>query len=179
MLDEIDEVLEANAEDFVRLCAERGSMTGMTPSERKGCPRCAGDLPLSDFGRNSSRPDGLAEFCRPCFREIRAASYRRRRAAEGKTVREARVAPAGTQWCPDCKDFRPLTDFGANRSTASGLAAYCKPHQRDRVTESRRRVHGGSRHYHLKRRYGISAEQADQTLEAQARHVPDLPPFAR
>ena len=57
-------------------------------------------------------------------------------------------------------------------STSTGFAAYCKPHQNDRVTESRSRVHGGSRHYHLNHRYGIGDDEVDAMIEAQAQLCP-------
>ena len=45
--------------------------------------------------------------------------------------------------------------------------SYCTPCFNRKKEESRQRVHGGSRNYHLQRRYGITAADADAMLEAQ------------
>jgi Recombination endonuclease VII len=138
----------------------------------KLCRRCGIQKRLDEFGQNKSRQDGKAEYCRECFRQINLASYRKRQAAKGLTVREEHAAPPGMRWCPDCQDFKPEEQFPRNRSTPTGLAGYCKPHQNDRVTESRNRVHGGSRLYHLNHRYGIGDDEVDAMIEAQAQLCP-------
>jgi hypothetical protein len=45
--------------------------------------------------------------------------------------------------------------------------AYCLPCHSQRSKESHDRLHGGSRNYHLRRRYGITAAEADAMCEAQ------------
>ena len=45
--------------------------------------------------------------------------------------------------------------------------AYCRACHNQRSKESRDRLHGGSRNYHLRRRYGITAAEADAIFEAQ------------
>lgn len=69
--------------------------------------------------------------------------------------------------CPDCGETKPLTDFPRNRKNKDGRHAYCKPCHNARGHETRQRLYGGSRHYHLRRRYGISAAAADALLEEQ------------
>lgn len=32
----------------------------------------------------------------------------------------------GANWCPKCKDFKPLKDFGIDNTRAHGLQVYCK-----------------------------------------------------
>lgn len=59
-----------------------------------------------------------------------------------------------------------MAQFGNNRSSRDGLTAYCKPCHNVKTQESRAR-NGGHRNYHLLRRYGITAAQADEMLEAQ------------
>ena len=61
----------------------------------------------------------------------------------------------------------PLTDFVRNRSTKSGYGSYCRPCQASKAAESLKRVHGSSRHYHLKRRYGLGADDVEALLIAQ------------
>ncbi|SNX96470.1 Recombination endonuclease VII [Geodermatophilus sabuli] len=77
-----------------------------------------------------------------------------------------REVPDGFKWCPDCAVVKPVTDFPRSRASPSGTYTYCKPCHNVRGRESKAKV-GGSRTYHLKRRYGISAEDADAMLEAQ------------
>jgi hypothetical protein len=74
--------------------------------------------------------------------------------------------PDGHKWCPDCATVKPLADFVRNASQPSGLAGYCKPCHNARGKASKEKV-GGSRTYHLKRRYGICAADADLMLAAQ------------
>jgi hypothetical protein len=76
------------------------------------------------------------------------------------------VVPPGSKWCPDCGSVKLLQDFVRNSGAPSGWSPYCKPCHNARGKASKEKV-GGSRTYHLKRRYGITAEQADAMLEAQ------------
>lgn len=40
------------------------------------CSKCGVDKPLADFGKNRSRPDGLAHWCKACARAGNAKYYR-------------------------------------------------------------------------------------------------------
>lgn len=73
------------------------------------------------------------------------------------------------QWkrCPDCRETKPTGEFPLNKRTRDGLAVYCKPCHNARGRETRERLHGGSRHYHLRRRYGIGADDFDAMVVAQ------------
>ena len=62
----------------------------------------------------------------------------------------------GPQLCPRCRELKPLD----------------KNHNNEQGRVSRQKVHGGSRHYHLVRRYGISAAETDEMLQAQAALCP-------
>lgn len=68
--------------------------------------------------------------------------------------------------CIDCKQTKPAEEFPRNRSRRGGLHCYCKQCHNRRGRESKRRL-GGSRRYHLKRRYGLSLEDFDDLLERQ------------
>jgi hypothetical protein len=76
------------------------------------------------------------------------------------------VIPEGHKWCPDCGDVLPLEQFVRTVRTKTGYYAYCKPCHNARGKASKERV-GGSRSYHLTRRYGMTAEEADYLLERQ------------
>lgn len=68
--------------------------------------------------------------------------------------------------CPDCNRRKPLTEFPRNRSTKTGFGTYCKPCHNIR-TRGNRELHGGARNYHLRRRYGITAQQFDSMVVEQ------------
>jgi len=133
----------------------------------KLCRDCGTDRPLEAFGLRRASPDGRAAYCKECFR-VRHRQQREARAArEGRPLVPRRSAPPGQKWCPDCAAFYDKDDFPRNRSAADGLGAYCKPCHNRRARESRDRLHGGSRHYHLVRRYGISAAEVDALIARQ------------
>lgn len=69
--------------------------------------------------------------------------------------------------CPDCGESKPLDDFPRNRRTSDGRHAYCKPCHNARGRETKNRLYGGSRHYHLLSRYGIGADDVAALVSAQ------------
>jgi hypothetical protein len=77
------------------------------------------------------------------------------------------VIPDDHKWCGDCGQVKPLESFVRTRATRTGYGSYCLPcHSvRCRANAAKR---GGYRTYHLSRRYGITAEEADHLLEKQA-----------
>jgi hypothetical protein len=128
--------------------------------------------PIDAFGRNRRQPDGAAWCCRECFRVIHGQSYRRRKEGQGKSVREPHPPLDGQRWCPDCRAYVDEKYFARNAGTSTGFGGYCKKHNTERGRLSRQKVHGGNRHYHLVRRYGISAAEAVNMAEAQANLCP-------
>ena len=68
--------------------------------------------------------------------------------------------------CPDCGVTKSLDDFPRNRSMRDGHGAYCKPCHNARGNASRE-LHGGSRRYHMRRRYGMEPEDFDALVVAQ------------
>jgi hypothetical protein len=69
--------------------------------------------------------------------------------------------------CADCRQYKPVSEFPRNKNTKDGFHCYCKICNNARSYESRQRLHGGSRHYHLKRRYGIGADEFDDLVVQQ------------
>lgn len=138
----------------------------------KRCPRCREEKPVTDYGKNRRSKDGLAVYCKPCFRQLHEESRDRALARLGKTRKVSPKAPPGTKWCPDCGDFLPYDAFCKNRNNKSGLATYCRACAAQRKKESMSRLHGSSRHYHLVRRYGVSAAEVDAMVERQAGRCP-------
>ena len=69
--------------------------------------------------------------------------------------------------CPDCGLEKPPEDFPRNRRTKSGRGAYCKACHNARNRATVKRLHGDSRHYHLRQRYGIGAAEVDELVDRQ------------
>ena len=63
--------------------------------------------------------------------------------------------------------MKPLEEFPRNRNCKDGRHPYCKPCHNARGKESKQRLYGGSRHYHLKYRYGIGADEFDELVRGQ------------
>jgi hypothetical protein len=76
------------------------------------------------------------------------------------------VVPDGFKWCADCQSVKPMSEFPRTRAAVSGRHSYCRPCHNTRGKASLEKV-GGSRTYHLKRRYGITAVEADLMLADQ------------
>lgn len=126
----------------------------------KHCRDCGLDKPVTDFYRNRRLKDGYARYCKPCMQRRQAAS----RLAHGVNPREVIVEPPGQKRCADCKETKPLAEFPPHRKERHGRHSYCLICNNRRSKESRMRLHGGSRHYHLVRRYGITADEFDRML---------------
>ncbi len=131
---------------------------------RKHCPGCGQELLLSEFTHDKRRRDGLSFYCKICAR------LRLRRSQDAKrggppTHRYPRDidVPAGYKWCPDCATVKALDDFPVTRAKRGGRHSYGKPCHNARGRASLEKV-GGARTYHLKRRYGITADDADKML---------------
>ncbi|MGY1638347.1 endonuclease domain-containing protein [Geodermatophilus sp. SYSU D00742] len=99
-------------------------------------------------------------------RSARSRDARRTQPRRYRRVPTGLTVPDGHKWCPDCAKVRPLTDFPRSRAAASGHGAYCLPCHNARGRRNRAAV-GGRRTYHLARRYGITAAEADLVLGAQ------------
>ena len=132
----------------------------------KYCRDCGEARPVGEFTRDRSRPDGLSFYCKVHARRRLLHSKDARQGPPKSRHRRAVEVPDGHKWCPDCGLVKPLQDFVRNASQPSGRAPYCKPCHNVRGKASKDKV-GGSRTYHLKRRYGITAEEADEMLIAQ------------
>lgn len=96
------------------------------PGLFKKCPDCKLLKPVSDFSRNSSRPDGLQFYCKECFSRRAAHGYRVRQQAKGRVVRERVVAGPGHKYCPDCKQVKPHSEWHRNAGSRDGYSSYCR-----------------------------------------------------
>lgn len=135
----------------------------------KWCAKCAQEQPLEAFGNNAAQPDGKAAYCKACFRKVHREQRERKAEAAGRVLKVPRAAgPAGTKWCPDCAQFLLTEEFVRNRTTSDGLGGYCRPHQNARAKRSVEKNHGTTRHYHLRRRYGVGAHEVADIIARQA-----------
>lgn len=71
-----------------------------------------------------------------------------------------------------CGEAKPIEDFVRNRATADGIGAYCKPSHNRIGRENRAKLHGSTRHDHLKRRYGIGADKVQELIQRQGGQCP-------
>lgn len=136
--------------------------------DSKFCRDCGDYRAVSEFSSNARSRDGLAFYCRKHLaeRSLRSREARRTKPRVRRQAPEGVEIPTGMKWCPDCGSVLPLDDFVRTVQSASGFSSYCKPCHNLRSKKSREKS-GGSRTYHLTRRYGITAEEADLLLERQ------------
>ena len=133
----------------------------------KYCPDCKKDLPANSFTRDSRQRDGLSFYCRECrLTRGRVSRYRRKGKPRMRVRPRDLVIPPGCKWCPECAEVKPYAQFPRNRSMRDGYMTYCKPCHNRMGRESKER-NGGARNYHLRRRYGITAEHFDRMLAEQ------------
>ena len=134
--------------------------------ESKFCRDCGGDRPLTEFTKNRNSRDGYAFYCRDHARRRHETSRDRRRGSPTKRHPRGIVVPEGHKWCPDCGQVLPFSSFGRNAASQTGRTSYCKPCHNARGRRAKELV-GGERTYHLRRRYGITGEEADAMLAEQ------------
>src|SRR3954471_16614263 len=132
----------------------------------KYCPDCGRSRPVPSFTRDNRRRDGLAFYCRNHSPQRLRESKARRSGPPQSRHKLDQSVPEGSTSCPDCDTVKPFADFPTARSNKSGRHTYCKPCHDARGRATLARV-GGARTYHLKRRYGINADEADALLAAQ------------
>ena len=73
--------------------------------------------------------------------------------------------------CPDCGEIKPTSQFSRHPSTADRLQTYCKSCSKERKQEILLRLHGDTRHYHLKSRYGVSAAEVNEIASSRVAYA--------
>src|SRR2546423_9654877 len=129
----------------------------------KRCSRCRDFKSLTDFYRSGKSHDGRQSYCKPCVRD----DLRERAARKPRKLRKRVAAPPGSKHCHGCGLIKPLDAFCNNRRSGDGKAFYCKTCHNARSRETLERLYGGSRHYHLMRRYGIGDADVAAMIDAQ------------
>lgn len=131
------------------------------------CRDCGEIKPLTDFHVSPKRKDGRGSYCKPCFNERSKNSYAKRvLERDGRQVREAIPVPDGHRHCPVCDQVKPLSDFPRSKAGRNGYGGYCKRchNARGKASVEKR---GGSREYHLRRRYGVGQAIFEELLAEQ------------
>lgn len=122
----------------------------------KVCPDCGVERPITEFGRNAARPDGLQFYCKQCYSVRSARTYRERQERKGRTVRVRASVPAGHKQCPGCDRVLAHSHWHRNKRSRDGLASYCKDCRKDQ-----------SRADYLRRTFGLTPEQVDAMVAEQ------------
>jgi hypothetical protein len=122
---------------------------------QKRCRDCGVTKPVAEFGRNRERPDGLAVYCKPCFRDRSNQYYEKKRAAQGRQVRRRLQVP-GAKRCASCDEIKPLTQFHRARSQSGGYNCYCKTCRKAMGAEA-----------HLLKNYGMTRAELEALVDAQ------------
>ncbi|MFB9473832.1 endonuclease VII domain-containing protein [Nonomuraea salmonea] len=138
-----------------------------TPDGFKWCSDCQEVKELAEFGANKRMPDGRARYCKVCFRRRSTASYRKRKAGQGKAVRERVQVPEGCKYCPRCTEVKSTSEFGSNRAMKDGMTAYCRPCHTVVARENKIKKYGSERNYLLQYRYGITEDDFERMLARQ------------
>ena len=102
----------------------------------KQCVRCGLKL-LSDEFRKT-RGGSRENTCRKCQNKRVQARYRLKHPVVLRTPYYGEM-PAGTKWCPKCKQMLQFESFGKNKTQKFGLTAYCRECQKK---VSRRHLYG-------------------------------------
>lgn len=69
--------------------------------------------------------------------------------------------------CPTCGAHKSREEFPRNRRSKDGRGSYCKPCHNRRTRENIKRLHGDTRHYHYRQKYGLSRAEVEQMIADQ------------
>jgi hypothetical protein len=122
----------------------------------KTCPDCGEAKPVSAFGVNRRRPDGLAHYCKACFARRNKDYYAKRRTAAGHKVRPRVKHPEGFKRCAQCDAVKPVSEFHRARGQSGGYSPYCKPCRSERTRVER-----------FLRVYGLTPEAMEKLIADQ------------
>ena len=125
------------------------------------CPGCLREVTDDERYRNRAFKGGLDVYCKPCRRRRNADTYRRRRLRLPDPRREG--VAEGEKRCSDCREAKPLSEFVMSNGRPF---SYCKPCHNLRGKKLKEK-YGGSRSYHLRRRYGIDDVDVERMIEEQ------------
>ena len=91
------------------------------PEGMKICTSCGLTLPLSAFGSNKARADGLQPMCKECKKKDQKSYRDRKRALRPKVEKDPAI-----KHCPKCGRDLPRSAFYAKLGAKDGLQSWCK-----------------------------------------------------
>lgn len=91
------------------------------PEGMKICTSCGLTLPLSAFGSNKARADGLQPMCKECKKKEQKTYRDQKRALRPKVEKDPAI-----KHCPKCGRDLPRSAFSAKLKTKDGLQSWCK-----------------------------------------------------
>ncbi len=109
----------------------------------KFCTLCGEAKPHSAFNRDSSKPDGLYNYCGPCLYASKKKLSRdevKSLRAKAKLKHEKHILDFGAMPCQSCGELKPLGDFNKNSRGFLGLYSYCRECQRDSASSRNREI---------------------------------------
>ncbi|MBL7495215.1 hypothetical protein I6A84_17475 [Frankia sp. CNm7] len=134
----------------------------------KTCRDCGVAKPLEQFHPHAQMKDGRHNYCVECYRRRNRERYQRKKAGDLRDGRRTRPLEFdGYRVCPDCGERKPASEFATRKRASDGLHTYCRPCNNARAYASIERLHGTSRNWKLKERYGLTAEQVAQMVADQ------------
>src|SRR5690606_4483194 len=87
----------------------------------KRCPRCKQELPVTEFGQNQSKKDGLQSYCRECYR-----AYNRERRKKNAARQPDEIPTPSEKRCPGCERELSANEFSKDQGSKDGLQGYCR-----------------------------------------------------
>lgn len=117
----------------------------------KVCLRCEQALPVAQFSRHRSRPDGLQAYCRACTSAANARSVARNKARRVIDVPERKR-------CPRCDATKVADEFHTDRRRHDGLYVNCRQCHRA-ITDAWKAVHHPDVSRHRRASYRRHAEK--------------------
>jgi len=101
----------------------------------KVCVRCEELVPATRFPTNKRMRDGLDSWCLDCRRVYaRSLSWKRKGLPEPADLLRRRVTIERDEQgvvvrreCADCGLIKPVSEFGKNRTSTTGVSTYCRP----------------------------------------------------
>jgi hypothetical protein len=84
----------------------------------KRCSKCKQSPPVSSFGKDKNKTDGLTHWCKPCQHASKAESMKRK----ANTTDPAPTHPR----CCRCKQTKERSAFGNDKAAPWGIARQCK-----------------------------------------------------
>ena len=144
----------------------------------KVCSRCGRELPVEAFGRHAKTRDGYQPVCREC----RSAEARktddnslplgRRPAHPSYTDEETGVT---MKWCRLCNQYKPITDFHANKTAKDGHCNECKACHNARTVEAQRKRIAAKKEAKAEAEKKTEPEVTEPVINDIAIQIPPVP----